>query len=782
MIYKHNGLYLLDEERDKITKAGAALDYYNFKVSVLTGNTAQGLPPINNPYMKVSGTNVRADVHRSLNNYSTKMEDGMLSNVDLGFIENNISGSGTEKELLELANRDIRSYDYIGLNFSDDDKLRELWEQVTLFPMIVYREPNTYKNFINGEADYYTKLVNRYKLDQENQLSSIRYKIGTAFIDIEKERKWQWNNHENKEYSFDSCYINGDCFMSRYSFRQCYNGKSYEIYLDDDGNPESNHSRKHYNHGTLFSIVLQSDINTGLRGQGTRGFYPLWASDWKKRESSNDFNSVLCARFGGGLGVEGEEFIYDFGHSETLPLLSISGSDEIYKDRELHHSNRVRWTDKHMENAFTDAWRSIYFLSKVDYSALLGNIMIITSYGNSIIIVTTRGISQLYPEERALGQTETGQDLVLGTGPILSDHYRDLADYGSQHKSFIKTDSGIYGFDLEKSKFWQVMLRMLPSGAVLGANEISRDISSFILARKEYLSKDAIVRMGLDEKEDEVLLTLRDRVEKEYDINIDGNRAVIDIPEGTDKIDFNGYATFKVKEQFVNQYGKYIKYPLLDEKKYSIDVTDKISLFYLSDSPYNKVTMLVNYGYTLNYAEKISNDEIRFITRVGISPDIYMSLNDILSTNDRLFDVDRGKVWFHDNKAQKHVFYGFNSWFKYGVVINNSQEGRTDIQAIFNNIALTSDKEVFDVVEFETETQECRLNPFYDEDRFWLTPEYSENKWVFTVPEALITKQDWGYEADSNMRGIWMKMMLTYKGEKEKYIGEIISKNVLSFN
>ena len=38
-----------------------------------------------------------------------------------------------------------------------------------------------------------------------------------------------------------------------------------------------------------------------------------------------------------------------------------------------------------------------------------------------------------------------------------------------------------------------------------------------------------------------------------------------------------------------------------------------------------------------------------------------------------------------------------------------------------------------------------------------------------------------GYLPDSNMRGVWLKTLFIYKGKNNKYIGEIINKNVLSF-
>ena len=86
--------------------------------------------------------------------------------------------------------------------------------------------------------------------------------------------------------------------------------KIYDLYVDDEGNGITGvGNEKHYNHGKLFSVVLQSDVNTGIRANDKIGSYPSWASDWKAYTTSTNRNSVLCARFGGSSGIEGRFYL-----------------------------------------------------------------------------------------------------------------------------------------------------------------------------------------------------------------------------------------------------------------------------------------------------------------------------------------------------------------------------------------------------------------------------------------------------------------------------------------
>lgn len=698
-----------------------------------------------NRYIKCIGTNVDMDVYGGMNNYSSYFGDGIWDNVNIGYRYDSTTA--------DYGNSDIASVKYLGLEYIDEiDYMYEAWKQSSMFPLLVYNQVN--------DAAYYTNLVNRYLIKEEPQLSEINYKLAGVYCDKENTRTYTWNNELR---NLNSIYMNGDCFINRFSFRALHNKKVFDLYLDEYGNYENKANGSYYNHGTLASICLQSDSNSSVRGLANEGFWPLWASNWKQNTSTLNYNSVLCARFGGSTGINDEDFIYDWGYSETLPFNIIPGINDIYKNRTIEFITRVRYTDKHQENSFIDGWRSMYYLSKQDFPIEYGMINGIGVYNSNLIIATTDSVQQLFVNEKAIAQSEQGGSIVVGLGTIISQQSKVMSDYGTQHVGIVSTDNGVYGYDYKRSILWRVIGSSTASGSIsLGCKIISENISSFLLNRFVENGGQAVV-YGYDEKENEVLVTVKNKILLPVTEFITTNETVgITLPSDYNDYDWNGYVQ-------VYRNGIVMNVRIID--LYNNILT--LDQFMTTGS----IVIILNKGFTLSYNEKLSSTENDFITRLGISPDIYSFHKwAIMSCNRDIIDED---VYSHDNKLQKHTFYGFNSWFKYGIVVNNGQQGITHSQTIFGSFMVTSDEEPFDVVDYETEFQKCRHYPFIDNTRFWVTPEYKENRWDFTIPENEITNN--GYLPDSNMRGIWLKTLFIYKGENFKYIGEIINKNVLSF-
>jgi len=704
-----------------------------------------------NDYIKCIGTNVRGDTYGGLNSYSSYFGDGLFDSINVGYI------CAPENSTSSYANADIKSIDYLGLEYTDVvSYLRDAWDCMNMMPLLVYSQKN--------DAAYYTDVVNRYLIDGKPQMSEINYKITGVYCDKENTRFYYWNNEQR---NLQSIYMNGDCFINRFTFRAMHNQKVFDLYVDTDDKPIHKPFGDYYNHGNLFSICLQSDSNSSVRAIEQEGFHPLWASNWKPYTDSRSANSVLCARFGGSTGVNDEDFIYDWGHSETLPLNVIPGINDIYKNRNLNHLTRVRYSDKHQETAFIDGWRSMYYLSKADFPIEFGMIMGIGVIGSSFIISTMDSVQQLFVNEKAISSTEQGGNLTIGLGSILYEQSKLLGSYGSQHRHIVSTDNGVYGYDYKRSIFWRVIASTTSTGSTtLGCKIVSENISSFLINRRKEDYSLAKVIYGYNEKEREVLLTVKHNIIAEsgrFTTNNDGS-ITFELPSDYNNFDWCGYVVFLING--LEQIGTI-------EDLYNNTLT--VSGLRIPNNA--SVYITYNYGFTLSYNEKISSAEVDFITRLGISPDIYSSLKDVIMTSNN--DLFPSNVYSHDNILEKHTFYGYNSWFKYGIVVNNGATQATHTQTIFGSFMITSDEEAFDVIDYETEFQKCRHNPFMDITRFWVTPEYKENRWDFTVPENETTNN--GYLPDSNMRGIWLKTLLIYKGKNSKYIGEIINKNVLSF-
>ena len=181
-------------------------------------------------------------------------------------------------------------------------------------------------------------------------------------------------------------------------------------------------------------------------------------------------------------------------------------------------------------------------------------------------------------------------------------------------------------------------------------------------------------------------------------------------------------------------------------------------------------------GKTYVYDEKL-----KYFHTMRVVPDHWISGYNISGVKRNPMDLNDGElpiigIFVTDEDAEYNDFFGINYEMRIGVIINGiqSKEGLNSIQKMFMSSIITSDENEFIRAIFETEFQKSHLDPFINEIRFWELPNYSENKWEFNIPVSKTGNK--GYSEESQMRGIWMKLELHYRGSDKKYIKDIITK------
>jgi len=417
----------------------------------------------------------------------------------------------------------------------------------------------------------------------------------------------------------------------------------------------------------------------------------------------------------------------------------------------------------------------MYYNSKQDFPAELGDIMGIAGFQSSVIAVHEHAICELAIDLKALHQDVSGETILLGAGSIIGPQSRKLSSFGSQHSVLQMGFAGIYGYDYKRSIFWCVTIDSDGLKSSLSAKSISTGvISSELLKRKDLFESSNInmiqnplgilrsgITMGLDSQNKEVYVSLVGR--KEIEFNIYG-REITGISVNTNDINWQGYVT-------VVGVGGYKHYVIEDISDGVITLAaDPIVL------QGGTITLLVDLGFTYYYSE-IGG----YLAQASFLPTIYSLYNEHIVSTDRLMDDNSSKVWFHNNSSERAQYYGYNGWFKLGFILNASKESLHTIQKMDSSLVVSSDPEPFDKFECWTEFQYGEMSPFVSPVRFWNNPEYSENKWSFNVPvQSSVLKQ--GYSPGAQIRGTWIEMLLTYRGTVPKYINMIFTKYTLSFS
>ena len=164
-----------------------------------------------------------------------------------------------------------------------------------------------------------------------------------------------------------------------------------------------------------------------------------------------------------------------------------------------------------------------------------------------------------------------------------------------------------------------------------------------------------------------------------------------------------------------------------------------------------------------------------FIGEMPYKPSNYFRLGENMFTTANILDgVDRTGVFLHDNlDSDVGVFYGKKYDAKISIIVSGKET--REIVKMFNAYAIESSGEVFKSIEFFTDYGHSKIEPFIptDGNLIYIKPEYLEGMWRGPVKESDVNEND--YFMESELRGTYLKITLTYDGDKESYIRKIIT-------
>jgi hypothetical protein len=187
-------------------------------------------------------------------------------------------------------------------------------------------------------------------------------------------------------------------------------------------------------------------------------------------------------------------------------------------------------------------------------------------------------------------------------------------------------------------------------------------------------------------------------------------------------------------------------------------------------------------GYRVNES-LIFDESLQIFTSPTdeISP-LYVTLGKEMISIPPIWYPLRNKV-FKSNVKDSTQFYGeeFNNQISF-IVNGSSDDPKTNASTftkIFDALDIKSPEKDLISVAYETETQSGTWYFSNDSASFWEDAEYKEDKWL--VPLVMSSKGDGEYLPDSNLRGQWMKVTITFKQDVSFFIRSVITNFEISF-
>lgn len=552
-------------------------------------------------------------------------------------------------------------------------------------------------------ADQWYNLANIYSDDPNPSTYNITILYNPANVIYEKISEFvAYNQATTKEL----CY-NGDCFLQRTYMKQLYTPDHVD---DDSGCADTLGGGVSCAAGVIFSVITENNINTAMRIQDLQNlYYP-----------KTGLNSGLGARTFYAMASannDAESDITNEGYDQTLSGFTYEGFDINLPFQETQFPTRIAFSNFHPNGSFTDYYRIFDLAAYQDYDYRLGEINWIGAFHSRLVSVQDSGINFHLVNERALLNSSSAGDILIGSGTVLDAKAQVLSDvYGSQHQwSIVQTDYNFYGIDFNKRKIWRVK----PDGAFENISD-TKNVTAWINS----------VFLPLDNPESTIVNVLAD--------NPISSGGIV-----------GGY-----------------------DRKYG-DVVFTVVEYLPSGG--NNTGDIVLYSDSMCFSEKM--DE--FTNRPQYNSPFYLSLNnDFFSINpiaDSALPLTSPQQNFYVHDVAVTIGGANNVQTFYSVLqksfITYIHNENSDYEKIYSNLKISSNGNEFSNIIFDTEEQTSNNLTFRQPNALWIDPRFRENLWWVSVPRATFIKTT-SNNPDlvlSVMRGKYLQVYIEYRQATQQY-------------
>ena len=179
---------------------------------------------------------------------------------------------------------------------------------------------------------------------------------------------------------------------------------------------------------------------------------------------------------------------------------------------------------------------------------------------------------------------------------------------------------------------------------------------------------------------------------------------------------------------------------------------------------------------TLLFNERLT----AFTGTTSLSASLYIPWNDKLLTT--FYNALPNEFYVNDQDQDVIRFYGKEYMNRFSFIVNGASEEKNSslYEKIYSSLKINMPDIELESLEYITERQDGKYSFVSNGAEGYLNSEYLEGDWNIPIIRDRAKKDDI-YIEDSEFRGRWLKVTLTYKGNKDLYIRSIISKFDISY-
>ena len=538
----------------------------------------------------------------------------------------------------------------------------------------------------------------------------------------------------------------GDCFLNKtwfrshrwYAMERPANGQHYSSTGLGFGYNMVDGVGRWYQHGMMIGLTTEMQYNSGMRnnviGVDANDLYREYTFFPKCMENLADADSFICIEPG---NYAQEALQINAGYNKVASNKTNKGYEVTQPPYDQNKPNRVYASDKAISGSFLDGYRSTQIGSYQDYALEDGEIFVIKKNLNFPFLIQYSGINQIFLDERAMGQSEAGQDIILGASvAFLSDKVKKIGWFGTQHRfSVVDGTKGTYGFDFMQRVWWMINTMQTQNGyQVLQAKDLTEEhlIYNEIKAFLETYSQETDIASILPE----------------------------------DPLNGSGIVGF------------------CDIENEEVGMTFLLPMGAAIPSPMGPTPIGVN-NWTWSFRTFIFNEKLQgFRGNYPFTESFYMNLGSMLLSQHHYFGPNYeyliGSKFYRYNISligttpNYGKFFGVQEDTVLSFIVNGAggKDATGEIMKIFNSLELESCHIVFKSITFETQYQKAVYD--FTTIKFWESPEYLEHKWQVPILVQSSSSED-AFDQDSELIGKWMKVTIVYNGNEDIELKSVIT-------
>lgn len=296
-----------------------------------------------------------------------------------------------------------------------------------------------------------------------------------------------WNLYDGVK---DAIY-RGDVFSQK-TFMRCIRWDTLSDRMRSEGLSPCNYEYS-WKFGQGINLYLQSFNNTYLRvPEIDTMFYPYVKSLHSSEKSAVD--NFIWKNI--SKQYSKESWLTNTGYKRLGGLSQMYALNDVLLRKDFRVKNRIYYSNVHVGGSVIDQYRHIPIGQYMDFNFEGGDIICLAKLHNNLFSIQSYSINQHFSSQKIESATDSSS-IILGDKNIISDNYRQLAVYGTQHKESITNgELGIYGVDWDKEKIWRIKQEVSSTGSVffqcdnLVDSKIVYDLFKLLKNKNEELSQN----------------------------------------------------------------------------------------------------------------------------------------------------------------------------------------------------------------------------------------------------------------------------------------------------